>query len=133
MAYRHVRARRHAIAEALSRNPHKLTCYHCGCDLVLVEDRSKPQEANWLTVDHYPIPKMLGGQTKKGNLVAACRACNFVRGAVDAEKNGLAGKTTRLRDPAMRDRLLKLTTDKEADTNEEAERTGQPAQQALRC
>ena len=41
-------------------------CKHCG----------DPMPLNEATGDHYPIPRYQGGQTKAGNIVAACVECN---------------------------------------------------------
>lgn len=58
-----------ALLRALTRKAYfqqKGKCYHCGDPITL------PQA----TGDHYPIPRYRGGETRPGNIVAACVECN---------------------------------------------------------
>ena len=57
-------------------------CYHC-------EDPITLKQA---TGDHYPIPRYRGGETRPGNIVAACVECNTSR---NSETNRHGGKLNR--------------------------------------
>ena len=66
-----VRARKLAIQEAARRG---MTCYHCKIKITV--DINYKNSRKYLTADHYPIPKIMGGKSVPNNIVASCQKCN---------------------------------------------------------